>query len=143
VKLRRIARLATTKDPQTGEAMAVEDEDGLLVHQRISKGRQWEGPSMVRVAAWAIDTFDDPLDVATAIMAKLPPLMRADCQVANRDPEHVGLAIAKLLLVDDGYWIAFGRPAPPLPNRWRQPEAVPMAVLREPGHPRPDSVTQM
>jgi hypothetical protein len=122
-----------TKDPQTGEDIPVEDENGLLVYQRIGKGRQWEGPSMVRVTARAIEDYSDPLDVVAAVIRRLPPMLRADCRDANRDPDHVGLAIAHLL-ADDGT----GKRK----QGWRDPEAVLRAILRELGHPRPDNVTR-
>lgn len=107
-------------------------KDGDVVYQKIHSGRQWEGPSMVRVAAWAIKEHKDPLDVASAIITKLPPLLRADCRHANRDPAQVGLAIAKLIERNAGW----------NPQGWHDPEAVLRAVLRELGHPRPDNVTR-
>lgn len=95
----RVARVATTKDPQTGEDVPVEDERGLLVHQRIGKGRQWEGPSMVATTRWAIAAYDaDPLDVAAAVIRDLPPLLKLDClKYAEMDAEQVGLAIERRL----------------------------------------------
>jgi hypothetical protein len=123
----RVRRVAMTKDPQTGEDVPVEDDDGLLVYQRIGKGRQWEGPSIVRVTARAIEDYSDPLDVAAAVIRHLPPLLRADCRDANRDPDQVGLAIAHVL--DDPY-------------QRQTPEKVLRAILKELGHPRPDNVTR-
>jgi hypothetical protein len=131
-----VRRLAMTKDPQTGEDVPVEDENGLLVYQRISKGRQWEGPYMVKVTRWAIEEYDaDPLDVVAAVIRHLPPLLRADCRDANRDPDQVGLAKAIAdLLADDGT----GKTK----QGWRDPAAVLRAILGELGHPRAYNVTR-
>jgi hypothetical protein len=129
----RVRRPAMEKDPKTGKNVPVADKEGFPVYQRVGKGRQWEGPSMVRVAAAAIENHADPLDVATAIIAKLPPLLRADCRKANRDPDQVGLAIADLLIDDETGKRKQG---------WRDPAAVLRAILRELGHPRSDNVTR-
>ena len=93
-----VRRVAMTKDPQTGEDVPVEDENGLLVWQRV-RGRKWEGASMVNVTRWAIAVYDaDPLDVAAAVIDKLPPLLKVACRkFAEMDAERVGLAIADLL----------------------------------------------
>jgi hypothetical protein len=128
-----MARIVETKDPKTGEDVPVEDENGLLVYQRTGKGRQWEGPSMVRVTARAIEDYSDPLDVAAAVIRHLPPLMQADCRDANRDPDQVGLGIADLLADDE---------AGKRKQGWRDPEAVLRAILRKLDHPRPDNVTR-
>ena len=93
-----VRRVAMTKDPQTGEDVPVEDENGLLVWQRV-RGRKWEGASMVNVTRWAIAVYDaDPLDVAAAVIDKLPPLLKVDCRkFAEMDAERVGKAIEPLL----------------------------------------------
>ena len=108
-------------------------EDGSVVFQKIA-GRPWEGPAMVETTRWAIDEFDaDPLDVAAAVVAHLPPMLRADCRDANKDPAEIGLKIAPLL-VDVG--------VPMNTKRWRNPEAVLRAILMELDHPRPDNLTR-
>ena len=71
--------------------------------------------------------------VAAYVIRHLPPLLRADCRDAKRDPDQVGLAIADLL-ADDGT----GKRK----QGWRNPEAVLRAVLRELGHPKPENVTR-
>jgi hypothetical protein len=129
-----VRRVVMTKDPETGEVVPAVDKDGRLVFQKVGKGRQWEGPSMVKVARRAIEEFDaDPLDVAAYVVRHLPPLLRADCDDANKNPDQVGLAIADLL-ADDGT----GKRK----QGWRDPEAVLRAILRELKHPRPDNVTR-
>jgi hypothetical protein len=98
------------------------------------RARVWEGPWMVEVTRWAIEEFDaDPLDVAAAVVAHLPPMLRADCADATKDPDQVGLDIADLL-ADDGT----GKTK----QGWRDPEAVLRAILGELRHPRPDNVTR-
>jgi hypothetical protein len=110
------------------------DEKGLLVYQRIKSGRQWEGPSMVNKTRIAIDDSGaDPLYVAAFVVRHLPPLLRADCRRANRDPIEIGQEIAELL-IDDG--------SGKRKQGWRDPEAVLRAILRELGHPRPDNLTR-
>jgi len=128
-----VARVAMTKDPKTGENVPVEDERGLLVFQKVGKGRQWEGPSMVRVTALAMEDYSDPLDVAVYVIRHLPPKLRADCKDATRDPDQVGLAIADLLADDETGKRRQG---------WRDPEAVLRAILRELGHVRPGNKTR-
>jgi hypothetical protein len=129
----KVRRLAMTKDPKTGEAVPVEGKDGLLVYQKIGKGRQWEGPYMVEVTARAIEDYSDPLDVAAAVIRHLPPMLREDCHDANKDPDQVGLGIADLLADDETGKRKQG---------WRDPEAVLRAILRELGHPRAYNVTR-
>jgi hypothetical protein len=87
-----VRRLARTKDGP------VINQDGAPVWQRV-QGRKWEGASMVNVTRWAIAVYDaDPLDVAAAVIDKLPPLLKADCRkYAEMDAERVGLAIEPLL----------------------------------------------
>jgi hypothetical protein len=129
-----VRRVAITKDPKTGEVVPAEDKDGLLVYQKIGTGRQWEGPYMVKVTRWAIEEYDaDPLDVAAYVVRNLPPLLRADCHDANKDPDQVGLGIADLLADDETGKRKQG---------WRDPEAVLRAILRELKHPRPDNLTR-
>jgi hypothetical protein len=114
------------------------DKDGLLVYQKIP-GRPWEGPSMVRVTRSAIEdeVFKAdpryPLRVVTHVVRHLPPLLRADCKNAKKDPVEVAQKIADLLVDDD-----IGKRK----QGWRDPEAVLRAILRELGHPRPDNVTR-
>ena len=128
-----VARVAMTKDPKTGENVPVEDERGLLVFQKVGKGRQWEGPSMVRVTALAMEDYSDPLDVAAYVVRHLPPLLLADCKDATRDPDQVGFAIADLLVDDET-----GKPK----RGWRDPEAVLRAILKALRHPKPGNVTR-
>jgi hypothetical protein len=139
----------------------VQTKDGDLVFQKI-RGRPWEGPVMVNRTRWAIGAYDaDPLNVATAVMRGLPPLLKADCQkYAAASPERVGLAIAPLLDNDlrnalialrkncrdanmddeqaDAQCIAY------LEKRSLKelPAKVLRAILKELGHPAPDNLTR-
>jgi hypothetical protein len=94
-----VRRWVETKDPKTGKLVPVVDKDGAPVSQKIRKGRQWEGPSMVRKTRWAIAAYDaDPLDVAASVIRDLPPPLKADCRkYGETNPERVGLAIKRLL----------------------------------------------
>jgi hypothetical protein len=127
-----VPRVATTKDPKTGEDVG-EDEFGFPVYGSFKDGRSWEGHAMLYLTRQAIEDYSDPLDVAAAVIRHLPPMLRTDCDDANRDPDQVGLAIANLIVDDET-----GKQ----PRGWRDPKAVLRAILRELGHPRPGNVTR-
>lgn len=108
------------------------NKDGDAIWQRV-QGRKWEGTVMVATTRWAIEEYDGhPENVVAKVVRELPPLLRADCRDANKDPDEIALAIADLL-IDDGT----GKRK----QGWRDPEAVLRAILRKLGHPAPDNLT--
>jgi hypothetical protein len=163
-----VRRWVKTKDPKTGKLVPVVDKDGAPVSQKSSKGRQWEGPSMVSVTRGAVAAYDaNPLDVAAAVMRELRPLLMVDCsKLPEMDAERVGLAIANLL--DENLQSAMtanredSRDANPgygqivehaeridranedlLDQHWEQiPAKVFRAILKALGHPKPGNLTR-